>query len=499
MPDPSPKSDPIGRPFVAVLVGITLVVSIISSLGAPLLPDVAKDLDVSLPSAQWSLTAALIAGAIAAPVLGRLGDGRHRRRSILGALVVVTAGGIVAGLANTLPLLVVGRVMQGAGLGLAPIAMAAARDHLQGEHARRTIALLSVSGATGLGAGYPLSGLIAEQLNLHAAFFFGAVLSAAALVAAYLEIPSNKDGPAVSLDMVGAAVGAIAIVALMIGIGQGHEWGWTSPATVACFVIAVVVGAGWVRHQLHIAEPLVDLTQLRHRAVLGADVSAGLLGIALYMFLTVITEFVQTPSAEGFGFDASTLVAGLCLVPFSIASLIGSRLMSVTLRRFGSRAAVGIGGSAIVAAGVFFALVHGALWQACAMMALLGIGFGFTFAAIPGLITRSVPGHEVGSAMGFYQVVRSIGFSAGSALVASILASHEVAGSTFPAVDGYTTALWIGAGIAIFATLVAVTLAPQDARAAGPVEDDELETWRDDAELASAGLIDGEAEVTVRR
>ena len=140
--------------------------------------------------------------------------------------------GSIAGLADSLPVLVVGRVMQGIGLGLAPIAMAAARDHLGGEHARRTIALLSVSGATGLGAGYPISGLIAEQFDLHAAFFFGAILSAAALLAAYLEIPSNKEGPAVSLDVVGAVVGAVAVVALMIGIGQGHEWGWTSAATI---------------------------------------------------------------------------------------------------------------------------------------------------------------------------------------------------------------------------------------------------------------------------
>jgi len=216
MPDRSSQTDRVGRPFVAVLVGITLVVSIISSLGAPLLPDVAKDLSVSLPSAQWSLTAALIAGAIAAPVLGRLGDGRHRRRSILGALLVVTAGGVIAGLADSLPVLVVGRVMQGFGLGLAPIAMAAARDHLDGEDARRTIALLSVSAATGLGAGYPISGLIAEQFNLHAAFFFGAILSAAAVVAAYLVIPSNKDGAAVSLDVNGAVVGAVAVVALAL-------------------------------------------------------------------------------------------------------------------------------------------------------------------------------------------------------------------------------------------------------------------------------------------
>jgi MFS family permease len=493
---PTPIANPIGRPFVAVLVGITLVVSIISSLGAPLLPDVAKDLDVSLPNAQWSLTAALIAGAIAAPVLGRLGDGRLRRQSILGALLVVTAGGVIAGLADSLPVLIVGRVMQGFGLGLAPIAMAAARDHLDGEHSRRTIALLSVSAATGLGAGYPISGLIAEQFNLHAAFFFGAILSAAALLAAYLAIPSNKTGPAISLDVTGALVGSVAIVALMIGIGQGHEWGWTSPATIGCFVLAIAVGALWTRQQLRIPSPLVDLTQLRHRAVLGADLSAGLLGIALYMFLTVITEFVQTPSAEGFGFGSSTLVAGLCLVPFSITSLIGSRLMTATLRRAGSRVALAIGGTAIVAAGVFFALVHSALWQALVMMGLLGIGFGFTFAAIPGLITRSVPSREVGSAMGFYQVVRSIGFSAGSALVASILASHAVAGSGFPAVGGYTTALWVGAGTAVFATVVAVAMAPRDER---PADAEELETWRDDAELASAGLIDGESEVGIGR
>ena len=71
--------------------------------------------------------------------------------------------------------------------------------------------------------------------------------------------------------------------------------------------------------------------------------------------------------------------------------------------------------------------------------------------------------------MGFYQVVRSIGFSAGSALVASILASHEIAGSAFPAQSGYITALWVGAVASLVAAVVAVILAPGDAtRSAGP-------------------------------
>jgi MFS family permease len=495
-PEKNPSVDPAApsRQFVPVLVGITLVASIISSLGAPLLPDVAKELSVSLPNAQWSLTAALVAGAVAAPILGRLGDGRHRRKAILGALLIVSAGGVIAGAADTLPLLIVGRVMQGIGLGLAPITMATARDQLEPDHARRIIALLSVSAATGLGAGYPISGLIAEQFNLHAAFYFGAILSVAAFIAAYVTIPSNKNGTAVALDVPGAVVGSAGVVALLIAVGQGQEWGWLSGKVLGFFALACVILTYWTRRQLRTPAPLVDLTQLRHRSVLGADVAAVLLGVALYMFLTVVTEFVQTPPQEGFGFGSTTLVAGLCLVPFSVFSLLGSRLMTSVVRRFGTRTALGAGALITSAAGVFFALVHTDLWQACVMMGLLGIGFGFSFAAIPSLITRSVPAQEVGSAMGFYQVVRSTGFSAGSALVASLLAAHEVAGGSFPSVTGYTTALWVGAAICVVAAAVAAFLSPDQEQLQKPISDEEFDAWRDDAELAGAGLIDADSD-----
>jgi MFS family permease len=478
----------IGRAFVPVLVGVTLVVSIISSLGAPLLPSVAAALSVSLPSAQWSLTAALLAGAVAAPILGRLGDGPRRREAILGALVVVTIGGLVAGAAQSLPLLIFGRVLQGIGLGLAPVAMAAARDHLPAERAAAAIGLLSVSGATGVGAGYPISGLIAERFDVHVAFFFGAILSALALAAAFLVVPPSRAGGAVSLDVRGALLGGLGVVALLIGVGQGTEWGWLSAPVLACFAIALVLLAAWVRLQLRLAAPLVELRQLRHRAVLGADFAALLLGIALYMFLTVVTEFVQTPSRVGFGFDATTLVAGLCLVPFSVFSLGASRLVGGLIRRVGTPAVLAAGALAIAVAGAFFALVHGALWQAFAAMGLLGIGFGLTFAAIPGLIARSVPDREVGSAMGFYQVIRSIGFSVGSALVASVLAAHEVAGAAFPSVGGYTVALWIGTAVCLAAALVALVLSP---RRGGPPSAEEERLARDDAELASAGISEG--------
>jgi MFS family permease len=218
--------------LVPVLIGVTMVTGIISSLGAPLIPSVARSLHISLDSAQWSLTVALLSGAIAAPVLGRLGDGLHRRPTILGGLAVVFAGSIIAGLAHSLPVLVVGRTMQGVGLGIAPATMAAARDHLPPERSTAVIGLLSVAGAAAVGAGYPISGLIASDV--------GALMSGIALVAAYAVIPASVTSAGASLDVRGTLVVAVGLAALLLAIGQGQQWGWDSATIIGLFVAAAM-------------------------------------------------------------------------------------------------------------------------------------------------------------------------------------------------------------------------------------------------------------------
>src|SRR3954463_13994686 len=149
----SPSLGARARGYVPALIAIGLVVSVISSLGAPLIPTIAGDLHASLSATQWSLTATLLVGAVASPLLGRLGDGPHRRRVLVSALAVVTAGGALAALATSLPVLVAGRAMQGLGLALVPLTMASARDPLPLNRANSTIAVLSVVGAVGVGLG----------------------------------------------------------------------------------------------------------------------------------------------------------------------------------------------------------------------------------------------------------------------------------------------------------------------------------------------------------
>jgi predicted MFS family arabinose efflux permease len=433
--------------LVSVLVGVTMVTGIISSLGAPLIPSVARTLHISLDSAQWSLTAALLSASVAAPIMGRLGDGPRRRETIIGGLAIVLVGSIVAGLAQSLALLVVGRAMQGVGLGLAPVR-------------------------------------------------WRPPVSAIALVAAARVIPSSRKSGTAMLDVSGGLVIAAGLVALLLAIGQGQQWGWRSASVVGLFVAAAIILVVWVRLQLRRDAPLVDLRQLRVRAVLTADLAAIVLGLALYMFLTLVTEFVQEPRALSYGLGASTLVAGLCLVPFSVMSLLASRTTGVVAKRLSASTVLVVGSLIIAGAGAFFALLHGAVWEAFVAMGVIGIGFGYTFAAIPGLITRAVPARETGSAMGLYQVIRYIGFSLGSALAASILAGNTDHGGRQVTERGYVVALWVGTAVCALSAAASWVLSrgEQSTSPHALSTPDRERLALEDAELASAGLVGIEAE-----
>jgi predicted MFS family arabinose efflux permease len=484
---PGTRSD---RTLITVLVAVVAITGIISSLGAPLIPSVARTMHVTLDDAQWSLTVTLLMACVASPIMGRLSDGPHRRAVILVALMIVLVGSLVAGLAQSLAILVVGRAMQGIGMGLAPVAMAAAKDHLSPQRSPGVIAILSVSGAAAVGAGYPISGLIDKVFGLHAAFFFGAVLSAGALIAAAMVIPSSRARTHHRLDYVGAIVLTIALAALVLAISEGETWGWSSTRIVTLFAVAIAAFSIWVPQQLHHPWPLANLRLLRHRSVMTANLAGITLGVALYMYVSLVTELIQQPESLGYGLGASSLLAGLTLLPFSIFSIAVSRTLGPVRQRLSDTAILVIGSLLIAAGGAFFALVHNAIWDAFVAMAAIGSGFGYTFAALPGMITRSIPNTEVGSAMGLYQVIRYIGFALGSALAAAVVASHTIDHGTHVLESGFVTGLWIAAAICTAAALVSWLLSrrPEETvpDAIGDAERELLE--RDSAELAAAGL-----------
>jgi predicted MFS family arabinose efflux permease len=124
-----PAAVGLGRALVAV----ALLAAVVGSVGAPLITPVATGMNVSLDAAQWTLTVTLFTGAIAAPVLGRLGSGPHRRETILVTLMFVALGGVLTAVPLPFAFLLVGRGLQGLGAGVVALLMSVARDQLPAE------------------------------------------------------------------------------------------------------------------------------------------------------------------------------------------------------------------------------------------------------------------------------------------------------------------------------------------------------------------------------
>ncbi|MFJ2297090.1 MFS transporter [Streptomyces sp. NPDC087894] len=351
------------RALVPVLVSLCMLVAVISSLGAPLIPTIAAVDHVSVSDAQWSLTVTMLVGAVATPTMGRLGDGPHRKKVILTGLGVVMAGSLLAALPLGFACLIVGRAMQGVGMGLVPLAIAAARDSVPPQRARSALSTLSLTTAAGVGIGYPLTGLLAETLGMYAGFWFAVIATALAFAAAALVLPRTPPRPAHPMDVPGALLLAFGMGGLLFALTQGESWGWGSPRLLVLGAVSVLVLLGWVLHGLRTAHPLVDLRLIRDRTVFAAHLTTMMGGVGMYLLISLVTRYVQTPPGAGYGLGASVVVTGLILVPFSVGSLAAGRVVRILVRTQPPVRLLPVSCLLSLAALLTFVFAHGRLWE----------------------------------------------------------------------------------------------------------------------------------------
>jgi MFS family permease len=440
---------------------IALVVAAVASLGTPLITSVATTFHVSLDSAQWTLTITLLSGAVATPVLGRLGAGPHRRATILATLAVVVAGSVLTVLPLPFAWLLAGRAAQGVGLGLTALMMGVARDHLPEERSAATIALLSVVSIIGAGVGYPLAALLTEIGGVRAAYGLGLFVTVIAFLTAWRSMPVAPEGRSAHVSVAGALVLAAGLSLVLFLAGETSLWSHHLAVAVILAIVAVLLLCAWTASELRSETPLVDVRAVRHPAVAGANIAMFVGGIGMYLLLTLITRYAQTPHSAGYGFGLTTFVAGLVLVPFSALGFVAGKLTPRLRKRID--APLLLVGSAVVVGGgfVLFATARSNLAELFVAMGVLGFGVGGFSAAMPGVILAVTPQSETSSAMSFNYVVRSVGFSLGSALGGLILAAGTDAGHPFPNDGAYTTAAVVGIAAMAVTTLVGLVLARQ--------------------------------------
>ncbi|MFF5408227.1 MFS transporter [Streptomyces misionensis] len=452
-PQPSSRTGGI----VAVLALAGTVAAIMQTLVTPLIAELPQILHTSSSNAAWVITVTLLVGGVCVPVSGRLGDLVGKRRMMLICVVPLVAGSVVCALSTSVVPMIVGRGLQGMGMGMIPLGIALLRDVVPVEKLSGSIALVSASMGIGGAIGLPLAAAVAQYADWQELFWGAAVLSLIIGVLIFVVVP---DVPAAAkgqrFDAPGAVGLAIGLVSLLLAISKGADWGWASGTTLGLFAVAVIALLVWGFWELRTRDPLIDLRTTARPRVLITNAASILVGVGMYSFMLIAPQLLQFPKATGFGLGQSMLAAGLWIAPGGIMMMLISPLGGKLINSRGPKLTL-LAGALVIAVGYAVALP---LMGTAAGIMVAGIvinsGVALAYGAMPALIMSSVPLSETAAANGFNSLMRSLGTTIGSAVIGVVLAHMTInlGGYTIASKDGFRTGLLIGCGVALLSAAV---------------------------------------------
>jgi MFS family permease len=388
-------------------------------------------------------------------------------------LALLSVGTLVSALAVSLPLMLLGRVLQGAAGGIFPLAFGVIRDEFPRERVASGIGLMSALLGVGGGAGVVLAGPIVDHLSFHYLFWLPLIPIVAATVATHVFVPESPVKVAGHVNWTGAVLMSLGLIAVLVAVSETATWHWLSAKTLSSIAAGLVLLALWVRNEALSSQPLVDMHMMRIRGVWTTNAVALLLGFGMYASFILLPQYVEAPARAGYGFAASVTQAGLFLAPSTLAMLIVGSQTGRLEKLFGSKPPLLAGGVLTIVSFVILAFARGMRWEIYLAAALLGSGIGLAFAAMANLIIENVGPGQTGVATGMNTVTRTVGGAFGGAATASLIAG-TLTTTGYPTARGYTAAFVLCAAaltIGVLAGLLIPARRPEQAFAPDPTGD----------------------------
>jgi MFS family permease len=445
------------RGVIATLGYCGAMVSVTQTVSLPLLPILPDELGTTAGNVSWVATAAVLSGAIANPVMGRLGDMHGKRRMILVSLAVLLAGCVLAATTHQLIVLVIGRAMQGFAIAVLPLGMSIAKDTLPPDKTTSGVALVSATLGIGGGIGLPMAGLIAGWFDWQAVFWFSAALTALAIVLVAVFIPDDTARSGQPFDLVGAVWLSACLVGILLPLSKAASWGWARPLPLAMYAFGFTGLVGWYFYEQRPVRSLVDVRLMGERPMMLVNGAGLLLGFSMFSNMYASLVLLQTPETVAHGFGASIVVAGLVMAPGAIAMMLTSPLSAWLTDHHGARTSLWLGAVVI---GVAYATrwpMLGSMWGVGFSVAFVNAGVGLAYGAMPSAIMAFVPASETASANAIGTLTRAGGASISGAMVGAVLTSMTVtvAGDAIPTLDAFHLVFTLSAVAAFIAAGVA--------------------------------------------
>jgi len=435
------------------------------------LPDMQRELGMSQNALGWVLNAYTLTFAGFLLLGGRAADLWGRRRLFLLGVALFSLTSLVGGLAQSGGELIAARALQGlGGAVLAPATLTILTTTFTEPKARaRALGMWSAVAGAGGATGVLAGGVLTDLLSWRWILFINVPIGIAVFVVARVAVAESRaDGERPTLDWAGALTVTGGLVALVYGIVSTDAHKWSSPFVLSFLILGTTLLAVFLTIERRHRHPLVPLRLFRSRALTGANLIMVLIGSVMFSLFFFLSQFLQ--EVQGY----SPLRAGFAFLPMPLAIIAGTQLSARVVERVGARTLLVIG-PLISAVGLLllsrldtnssYALHIGLPG------AIITFGVGMSFVPITLSATSGVDRRDAGLASGLINTTRQIGGSLGLAALLTIAASrsHALAasGSQIAQTAGYTRAFAVSAVLLALAALVAISVLPTRARAAG--------------------------------
>jgi EmrB/QacA subfamily drug resistance transporter len=406
---------------LAVLCLSLFIVVVDNTILNTALPTLQTELSATSTDLKWMVDAFTLMFASLMLIGGAIGDRFGRREALAIGMTIFGIGSVLAATwASTSNDVIVCRAIMGVGAALVMPATLSLITAIFPENERaKAIAIWSGVSGLAVAAGPITGGWLLEHFWWGSIFLVNVPIAIVAIVTGFWLLPFSRDEHHPRLDLRGAAMSVVALAALVFGIIEGAEYGWTDVRVLGAFAVALVVGAAFVAWQLRCDHPMIQMSLFRNMRFTAANISITFLFFALFgstFFLTQYLQFVQ---------DLSPLEAGVRLAPMALAILVISPMSARIAAAIGTKYTVA-GGLALVVAGLLLTLrAENSADYGPVLLALvvLGIGMGLTISPATDAIMGTVPPDKAGIGAAMNDTTRELGGALGVAILGSVLSS----------------------------------------------------------------------------
>jgi DHA2 family multidrug resistance protein len=441
------------KPHKWIVAGTVLTGTIMAVLDSSIvnvaLPDMSGTLGASFEEITWVVTGYILATVIIMPIIALLSAHIGRKRFYIASVILFTVTSMFCGMARSLPLLVLFRILQGIGGGvLIPMSQAILRETFPIQEQGVAMGLYGLGVVLAPAFGPTLGGWLTDQYSWPWVFYINVPIGVlcVVLIAKFIEDPPYLMHEKGHFDLLGLALMTIGLGAFQLMLEKGETKDWFESRLIVTLAAMALVGlALFVWRELKARHPAVDLRLARNASFSSATLLGGVLGMGLYGSLFILPIFLQ----RLLGYSA--MESGLALMPRSLAMAVVMPVSGYLYNRLGPRVLVAAG--LIVSAVSFYQLSH--LSVDTGVQSLLmpqvwqGVGFGLIFVALSTAALATIPRPKMTAAAGLYNVVRQVFGSVGIAVAATQISTgttryHALLSEHVTAFDP-ATQKWLGA------------------------------------------------------